>query len=288
MMRKVFPLSTLFLSAATLLILSSCDKIEPPYIEDPTFTAGDTTRNVVLEKYTGHLCPNCPEGAKQARQLKDIYGENLILISVHAGFFSRTEPAPYDYDFTTPAGDALDNHFDFQSYPMGLVSRTHSAGQYKRNISEWSFYVDSLLHQAPDIIMELSANYNNSNRELTIDVFGTVLENIEGDYNLAVVITEDSIIRAQRNNNPQMGPTPDIPDYVHMHVFRAAVNGTWGENYFSGPKNSGDQLVDKQYSLTLDSKWKAKNCHIIAYIYRNDNNEGNEYEIIQAIKTPLL
>ncbi|MCF8218016.1 MAG: Omp28 family outer membrane lipoprotein [Bacteroidales bacterium] len=276
------------LSALTTFLLSGCDQIEPPYKENITYESKDTVRNVVLEEFTGHLCVNCPSAGAVLHNMKDIYGENLIVISVHAGFFAQTQSAPYDYDFTTAAGEALDNEFGVQSYPIGLVSRINNNGQYKYNVSEWNFYVDSLINASPAALLELSADYNNSSREVDIDVSGSVLSQLDGDYNLSVVITEDSIVKPQKNNDPQMGPTPDIMDYVHNHVLRGSVNGNWGDNYFSGPKDSLDILPQKQYTYTIDNEWRAEHCNVIAFVYRSDDNNGNEYEIIQAAKVKLI
>ncbi len=285
MIRKLIHI--LLLLTATAFILSSCDKVEPPFKDTITFQTKDTTRNVLLEEFTGHLCVNCPGAAEEVHNLQKIYGENLIVISVHAGFFAQTQSPPFDTDYTTTMGDALNSQFNVQSYPKGLVSRIVSHGSYKKDVSEWSFYVDSLINLKPAALIELSTSYNSSNRELEVEVSGTVLSMLQGDYNLSVVITEDSIVSAQKNNDSQLGPTPEIPDYVHMHMLRGAVNGPWGETYFSGPKDSLDALPFRQYSFTLDAAWDENNCHIIAFIYRSDNNAGNEYEVIQVDKAAV-
>ena len=286
MYKKLFS-TFLFITVLAALLLNSCEQVEPPYKEDVTFETRDTVRKVVLEEFTGHLCVNCPAAADVIHDMKDVYGENLIVISVHAGFFAQPESPPYDYDFTTSSGEALDNEFDFQSYPSGLVNRMNSNGNYKKDVSEWNFYVDSLINESPAAMLDLSTDYTNSSREVKINVSGTVLSQIDGNYNLSVVVTEDSIVQPQKNNDSTLGPTPDIPDYVHNHVLRGAVNGTWGENYFSDPKDSLDVLPEKQYNYTIKNEWKAEHCNIIAFIYRSDNNDGNEYEIIQASKAKL-
>jgi thiol-disulfide isomerase/thioredoxin len=287
-MKKLHFSLTIIALALAAVILQSCDEIEPPYKQQVSFQGTDTVRNVVLEEFTGHLCPNCPGASAELHALKDIYGDNLILITVHAGFFAQTQSAPFDYDFSTSMGDALNAQFNIQSNPKGLVSRVKSGGKYKRDVSEWSFYVDSLINDAPKALLDMSCTYNSSNRQLDIDVSGTVLSQLDGDYNLSVVITEDSIVKPQKNNDPQLGPTPEIQDYVHMHVLRGAVNGDWGESFFSGPKDSLDVLPQKQYNYTLDASWKAKDCHVVAYFYRSDNAAGTEYEIIQATEVKVI
>ena len=39
-------------------------------------------RKFILEEFTGHQCPNCPQGNIKAQQLKSIYGEKLILSKI--------------------------------------------------------------------------------------------------------------------------------------------------------------------------------------------------------------
>ncbi|MFW6019944.1 MAG: hypothetical protein ACOCPM_05120, partial [Bacteroidales bacterium] len=78
-------LSILIASTITMIFFNSCDQIDPPYKENITFENKDTVRNVVLEEFTGHLCVNCPSAGAIIHDMKDTYGENLIVISVHAG-----------------------------------------------------------------------------------------------------------------------------------------------------------------------------------------------------------
>lgn len=287
-MKKSFFITPVLTGLIYLLLFSGCDEVEPPYKQNITFNNKDTVRNVILEEYTGHLCVNCPSAAAQIHDLKQIYGENMIVISVHAGFFAQTQSAPFDYDFTTTTGDAWNNQFDIQSNPMGIISRVNSGGKYKRNVSEWSFYVDSVINETPKLLMDLSTSYNTSNSEVQIDIEGTALKNLSGDYNLSVVITEDSIIKPQKNNDTLLGPTPEILDYTHMHVLRGSVNGPWGESYFTGPISAEAPLPQKQYKFQLDAEYKPEHCHVVAFIYRSDNTNGNEYEIIQAAETKVL
>lgn len=267
-------------------LFSRCDKLEPPFLEDVHFEVSDTSRVVLLEKFTGHLCPNCPEASAEAYQLKNIYGDNLIVVSVHAGFFSRTQVPPYDSDYTTSAGDALDSHFDFQSYPIGLVSRLKPQGQYRMNVAQWSYYVDSLANEPPAALMEINTSFQTSSRKVDISINGSFLKDLPGEYYLAVVITEDSIVSAQKNNNPQLGDTPDISAFEHNYMLRTAVNGTWGEHLITTPQ-SGQNIIERSYSYTLKDHWNEDNCKVVAYIYRYDDACGTEMEIIQAAQASI-
>ena len=55
----------------------SCYKIEPPYTQSNNNLA---ERTVLIEKFTGHKCSNCPEASRKVDELQEFYWNNLILI----------------------------------------------------------------------------------------------------------------------------------------------------------------------------------------------------------------
>ena len=67
----------------SLCLLTACDKIHPPYTEECHQTAQKT---VLIEKFTGHKCSNCPEATRKIDELKECYGDNLISISIQCFF----------------------------------------------------------------------------------------------------------------------------------------------------------------------------------------------------------
>ena len=84
------------------VVLGSCTEIAPvvPALGD---------RKVLVEEFTGVRCVNCPAGASELENLKGIYGERLVIVSIHAGDFS---PPFTDsrFDFRTAEGDAKTLH----------------------------------------------------------------------------------------------------------------------------------------------------------------------------------
>ena len=60
-------------------------------------------------------------------------------------------------------------------------------------------------------------------------------------------------------------------EYIHNHVFRAAVNGTWGEEVTV----KEGETTTKQYSYEhLPETWNAENISVVAFVY-NDNGVEN-------------
>jgi hypothetical protein len=65
-------------------------------------------------------------------------------------------------------------------------------------------------------------------------------------------------------------------DYVHNHVFRTAVNGTWGDAITIG---AGATLT-QTFHQTIDSQWDTTKLSVVAFVY---NDKGVE----QAIKVNI-
>ena len=56
---------------STLLLIISCDIEEGPYIADYDSYV-NPEKKVLIEDYTGHLCPNCPEAGREIKAIQDI------------------------------------------------------------------------------------------------------------------------------------------------------------------------------------------------------------------------
>jgi hypothetical protein len=88
---------------------------------------------------------------------------------------------------------------------------------------------------------------------------------VDGDTSgkLQLWLTEDSITAFQ-----QMPDGTRNMEYVHMHVLRAAVNGTWGEPVSVA---EGETFITKEYQFTVPQDWKCDNLSVIAFVY---NDQG--------------
>jgi hypothetical protein len=267
---------------AIAFVLAACDKIDEPYLEEVGGTGpgpgpGDKVRKVLLEEFTGHKCPNCPEGTSLAHDLQLQYGEQLILISVHAGGFSTPEDAPYDADYRTQAGTDLANNFQVQFYPSGMINRTNYNGFPVMPISFWQDAIEEIIHEAPDVYITIESNYSDTDRKLTATVNTEILNDLTGNYNLSFFIVESKIVSAQKNDDENYGPVPDILDYEHNHLLRGAVSGTWGVELATGGVSSGEE-ISKDFNVTLDQDWDENNISVIAIVFDTDSEEVLQVE----------
>ena len=278
---------SVLLLLSVLFIFISCDKTEPPYMELPENPPPDTTecpvpdfpadthhvRTVLLEDYTGHTCVNCPEAASIAAGLKLTYGEKLVVIAVHSGYFAEPESGNYSLDLRCPAGEELHDHFSITNNPAGIFNRKEIGGTtIFEDPSAWNAQIAALTAVAPEIDMQLITELDETNRKLCCHVRTEFLQAGSKNLNLALYIIEDSIVGYQKNNKPAYGTVPDITNYTFMHVLRGTINGTWGDALSTGSVAAGDFKISS-YRTTLNAAWDARHCHVIAIISDSDTKE---------------
>lgn len=274
---------------AFIAILGACDKVESPYLElkethIDTGQNNDTTyrRIILLEDFTGHKCVNCPEAAVLARNLQMANPGRIVVVAIHEGFFATPDATgKYTADYRSPAGNTLNSHYGIISNPTGLVNRKTFGGKIRLTPDKWEAAVSQELAMEPQAHIEIKNSYNAATRELTIQTRTTFLKSLDGVYNISLYITEDGIVSPQKNNNSSVGATPDILDYVHRHVLRAAVNNVWGESLNDSPGVSKDQVFNKTHTITLSQLWNADECSVVAIITRVDVTE-DKYQVLQA------
>ena len=274
-----------------LFYVSSCDIVETPYMNTENISQIDTNSNnyvkkVLIEDFTGHLCPNCPQAATEIEAIHDIYGEQIIAIAIHVTkSFARPYPASqapnFQYDFRTSWGDDFDNLFDISSagLPRGMVNRTGYPDNHKLGKDEWANAVTNELNK--EINFGIMINSSNNNISITTQV----LNNISGSYNLVVCLTESGIINWQKDG------TENIENYEHNHILRSVL---LDEALSSNINYETNQEIQKNitYNLTgleeynIDystnvaelgngnaGNWNSNNMSIVAYIYNTNTKE---------------
>jgi len=273
MKRHHFHLISLIFASA---FFAGCDIIEPPY-KQQSGQIGTAERKVLLEDFTGHTCVNCPTAALLSQNLKTIYGDKLIVMAVHAGYFARPQSAPFNTDYRSQAGEAWDQFFNISANgnPNALINRIRNNTFWHFPPGSWSTTVAEAMQGEASAKIELTTMYNASSRRLDITAKTIFVSARQGSVKLQVCLVEDSLVSAQRNNDPNAGATPVIPQYVHRHVLREAINGIWGDPILSNPQPG--HSATKSYQLTLPSAYKAEHCSVVVFVY-----DAETYEVLQV------
>ncbi len=266
-----------------ILIITSCDVEEGSFINDYN-TYVNPNKKVLIEDFTGHLCPNCPDAARELSAIHDIYGDQVIGMALHVTkSFARPYPASqapsFQYDFRTNWGDDWDAFYGISDagLPRGMVNRIGFPDSHKLGKNEWASAVINELDKDPDFGITINTTTNS----ITINT--KVLNNINADYNLVVCLTESNIINWQKDGQN------NVEDYEHNHVLRTGLIDqelSISTNYVAGQEIENTITYDlialeqsnKDYSISLGGndipgEWNANNMSVVAYIYNTITKE---------------
>jgi hypothetical protein len=266
------------------ILITSCDVIEGPYKEVLTggaaeFCANDSIviRKTFLEDYTGQGCNNCPEAAETAETLKAIYGDCLVVMAIHTGFFARPTPETLA-DYRTDIADAWDAFFEISAIglPQGMINRTGFNTEHVQPIGSWPTLVSEQIALPPDAKLELEGIYNSSSLSLSVDVGTEFISSYSGTTQLGVYLLESGIISPQKWQNPD-GDVVIIEDYEHNHMLRASFNGVWGDTLNTTVTSPGLSF-DNHYEMIVDTSiYNPENLSLVAILY-----DSSTKEVLQA------
>lgn len=220
-------------------------------------------RVVLLEDFTGQRCVNCPLGSEVIEQLQEAYGDNVVAVGIHGGPLGFKGNAK-NVGLATDLGDEYYNHWNLEYQPVGLINR-HGAVNY----TDWAKVVKEELTKTSSIDLKASAALKDGSIDIAVEVIGK-----DGAVNgkLQVWVLEDGITAMQ-----MMPDGSTNRDYVHNHVFRTAVNGSWGDIFTINEAETMKQTLTQ----AVDASWNTANLSIVAFVY-NDNG------VEQAVKTKVI
>ncbi len=259
-----------------VLLLSGCD--EQRRVIEPFVPTGD--RVVLLEEFTGKGCTNCPKGSREIDNLLQQYPDNLVVVSIHAGFFADPEFFPLGiYDLRAAESAFLIQYLGpIFGYPSGTVNRTAIGGDLQIGLQQWASAISSDIQVPPSIEVEIEHTYNEETRELTMTASGIGKEMESGEVRLSIMLTESGVVDAQ--DDIEAGGIVD--DYVHKHILRRMLTPAAGETLFENI--SIGKTFSREYTTTISAEWVAESMEIIAFVSLVN---GSVYPVLQATSTHL-
>ena len=254
-MKKIIPL----LLAYVAIFFSSCANVD----ENERFVtveSSDAKRAVLVEEFTGQKCINCPEAHDELAKIQKEYGENnVITVCIHASALAASP-------LKTTVGEEYYKHWKGSNgLPCAVINRNTSL----LGVSVWAGVINNELQKTTPITLSMTNSFNAANRQLTIDV--NTMSQVAFNGKLQVWIVEDGIVAKQLLKDNRVDA-----NYVHNHVFRAAVNGTWGTDIAL----QENVETKSNFSIQLDEKWNEKNISIVTFVY---NDSGVQQVIKQHV-----
>jgi len=271
-------LKYIFSLVAIILLISSCDQINPPYTQTDTGPIETTTRKVFIEEFTGALCKNCPRAHLIVKQIEDLYPDNVIVMAIHAGAHAvpnQTHP----YEFRTAIGNEIDNYYDAAKSlgtPLGMVNRATFKNRSLLRENDWLGAVQEQLKLTTNIEISMTTEYDETTRRITLETELKYISKGSRDERLAIYIVEDSIVKYQLDG---YATDPDRYDYVHNAVLRAGITNAFGVEISDSDPLAGEIITkDFQYTIAAQSDWRPNHLRLIAVV----TDSRNRFRVIQA------
>lgn len=261
-------LKNIFLGVATAtmaMAAASCSNIDEGdrliYVKP-----AEVGRAVLIEDLTGQRCINCPTGTDIITGIIKTYGEdNVIAVGIHCGplgFAGNSKRV----GLKTDTGDEYYTHWANGTnlgQPSAIFNRKKGKGPID-NLNNWAAEVGLIISEKANLSVNIANAYDAKTRTLTTKV-GAFGVNGTVSGKLQVWIVEDGIKAMQL-----MPDGSANQEYIHNHVFRAAVNGTWGEDITV----KEGETISNDYSYVLPETWNADNISVVAFVYNGNGVEN--------------
>ncbi|MDR0830349.1 MAG: Omp28 family outer membrane lipoprotein [Prevotellaceae bacterium] len=257
---------TISILAILSVIFCACDTI-PENERTINTDLGNFKKTVLLFDFTGWQCTNCPEAARMAHNLQETAGEKLIVVSLHPKGIHWTEPTDSALDLRSNAATEYWSFFDKpDAFPIGTVDIIPYNDNLLIDRIFWSAAIAQRIVKEMPLDLEVSCGIDTLTSKIAIkSKISASSETSETEiYSLILLVMENKVIGAQidngvRNNN-----------YEHNHVLRDAINGVWGEPFFSPKK---DDFIERTAEYQANSAWKIKNCDVVGIIINAQTKE---------------
>jgi putative lipoprotein len=251
---------------AAVALLSGCDSVgsDERLIEIPAATV---QRNVLIEDFTGQRCIFCPAASEVIAEQQKLYGaDKLIAVAFHAGPLAIKSGSGF-VGLRTDVGDTYYKYWAVPNVPKAIINRR--GGILSKD--SWAGRIYDEFAQTTTIGIDLKCQYEATTRQVEIETdLKTLAEDVKGKLQLWLV--EDSVVA------PQLFPNNKVEkEYVHNHVFRAAINGEWGTELMLSAKG----IHKEKTTYTLPEGIVPKNAWIVGFFY-------NDSGVLQAVRQKVL
>lgn len=225
-----------------------------------------TQKKTLIETFTGQTCGNCPGGHDILEKALKGNEDKFVVVSHHSGYqpdaFTMEEDMDYTWFYNSSSLYAPAIMFDRAPSTDGLTSVVF-LGNDSKLVND---AVKIFPNREPFISIKLNNKFDADTRKGTLDVeVFTMVDPSDAEHRLNLYLVQDNMTAYQAG----MGNA-----YVHNHVFRGCLNGTWGEtvDLVEGgtTKHSIEYTIPEKIVSTYENKvpWSTvlENMHIVAFV----------------------
>jgi len=260
-------------------------------------SVSQAVKHILLEEFSTAPCGFCPDGDLVAAQLI-IDHPTVIWLTHHAGFgvdsMTVPESVPIANAFTTFAPGAC---IDRGDYPIPVYTMPPYIAISRQ---KWDSVVVAHLNDPPVVDVSLTNNFDPVTRLFSCTVDANFITSPPtGDLRLNLFLMEDSVVGFgpgydQTNyynttvGHPYYGAGNPIVGYVHHHVLRKVVTGTWGmTGVIPNSPVQGTTYSHTFTNIPIPSTWKEADMDVIAFVSYY-NASANLRQVVNAGHKVLL
>jgi hypothetical protein len=245
-----------------------------------------TARYPLLEQFTGNWCQWCPYGADTIGVLLQQL-PNARSLAYHGG--SQNEP------MMTAETQTIISHLLVSGYPTGAIDRllinlgTSAAIAVSRTY--WRQILTNRHAATAPMSIGVTGTYHQDTREMNMNVTLNILQEMQGEYYLNVVISEDDLNYPQVKNTGSGVVT--LNPYYHQRVVRKMIPGPYGKTITS-TGFAANQIVNEQVSYTIPGTWDVNKIRVSVFVTTrvvltvNNQPRPTNMAVQQAWQEPLL
>ncbi len=252
----------MIVAAFAALCLTACNEPSGPIPES-------FPKKQLIEEFTGQSCGYCPNGMEYIREFV-ANDPNWILVLHHYGFAQD--------NFTVAGSKTITDALNVDGAPQMTVNRAvtktadgnatvfHPA--YLEYMSKTQF--DATTYAS--VVLENS--YDASTRQLKVHVSGALAKDDYPALKLTVLVKESGMIDYQED---KIYSFAGWKEFRHANAVRAFLTDAKGD-VVTVKKNR----YSADYTLTLNNKWVAENCMVVAFL-------SEEFKpVVQAEEAPVV
>lgn len=237
----------IFACMTAAVALSSCDSVSEPDRFIPAEIVPQ--RSILIEEFTGQLCTNCPDGHVAIKDILASLGDSVVPVSIHASALALDVPLGYK----TPTGEEYYKADGSPALPTAVINQMTAPLQ----VENWGSALNHIIMESTPFTVKASTEFKGN--DYNIDVAFSSGEDFTGK--LQVWIVENDLVGLQLDHGTY------VTDYVHNHVFRAAVTPSiWGDDV----QLEAHTPQYKSYTYSIPATWNKDNIYVVAFLYNSN------------------
>lgn len=218
----------IYLTLLSLLALVACSKapaedarwrsdVPTPKPSPSTETEASLSHHLLIEKYTGQECVNCPTAASLLEGLEAAHPDRLIIVSMHAAYTGQTLP-----ELRSDAADSYAKAFRIpRSIPGIMLDRRPLASgeRYSTSSAQWTGEILRALKAPSPLSLSLQVSGAELGSAWTCQVALSPVSKSRqsaSSYRLTLWVVEDILA-------PQQTAGGLLPAFKHHNVLRAEL-----------------------------------------------------------------